>query len=121
MGKRIWISAAAALGCGAALISMPASAHTSVGVQIDAPVYQYTPPPQPVWVPGHWEWQGNRHVWVHGQYIHGGQYIHHGGGRWVHRRADRDRDGIPDRYDRDLDNDGVPNWHDRAPNNRYRH
>jgi hypothetical protein len=144
MGKRIWISAAAVLGCGAALLSMPASAHNSVGVQIGVPapvyvapppVYYYTPPPQPVWVPGHWEWQGNRHVWVHGQYIHHGGYHggYHGGGRWVHRGGDRDRDGIPDRYDRDLDNDGVrnrhdrdrdgdgvPNWHDRSPNNRYR-
>lgn len=132
MAKSIWISAAtaAALGCGAALIATPASAHGAVYVA-PPPAYHYSPPPQPVWVPGHWEWQGNRHVWVHGQYWRGG------GDRWVHRegwsRRDRDRDGIPDRYDRDLDNDGirnrhdrdrdgdgVPNWHDRAPNNRYR-
>jgi hypothetical protein len=29
---------------------------------------------------------------------------------------DRDRDGIPNRYDRDRDGDGVPNRYDRAPN-----
>jgi len=128
MGRRIWISAAAALACTGALLSMPASAYHD----------HYTPAPQPVWVPGHWEWQGNRHVWVHGQYLHSGgghhyQQPHWHGGRWTHRRGDRDHDGIPDRYDRDLDNDGVrnrhdrdrdgdgvPNWHDRAPNNRYR-
>jgi hypothetical protein len=34
--------------------------------------------------------------------------------------GDRDRDGIPNRYDRDRDNDGVPNYDDRAPSNPYR-
>ena len=33
--------------------------------------------------------------------------------------ADRDRDGVPNRYDRDRDNDGVPNYADRRPNNPY--
>jgi len=33
--------------------------------------------------------------------------------------SDRDRDGIPNRYDRDRDNDGVPNYADRRPNNPY--
>jgi hypothetical protein len=36
-----------------------------------------------------------------------GRYERHARGR------DTDRDGIPNRYDRDLDNDGVPNRHDR--------
>jgi hypothetical protein len=35
-------------------------------------------------------------------------------------RRDRDRDGIPNRYDRDRDNDGVPNRYDRRPNNPRR-
>lgn len=35
-------------------------------------------------------------------------------------RHDRDRDGIPNRYDRDRDGDGVPNRYDRRPNNPYR-
>ena len=35
--------------------------------------------------------------------------------------ADRDRDGVPNRYDRDRDNDGVPNYADRNPNNPYRY
>jgi hypothetical protein len=127
MAKTIWTAAATALACTGALLGLPASAHTSVGVQIGVPapvyvapapvyvapppVYQYTPPPQPVWVPGHWEWQGNRHVWVQGQHM---QY---GRDHWG-RRGDRDHDGIPDRYDRDRDGDGVPNWRDRAPDNR---
>ena len=35
-------------------------------------------------------------------------------------RYDRDRDGIPNRFDRDRDNDGVVNRYDRRPNNPYR-
>lgn len=34
---------------------------------------------------------------------------------------DRDRDGVPNRYDRDRDGDGVPNRHDGRPNNPRRH
>ncbi|MBO9642351.1 MULTISPECIES: hypothetical protein [Pseudacidovorax] len=34
---------------------------------------------------------------------------------------DRDRDGMPNRYDRDRDGDGVPNRYDARPNDpRYR-
>ena len=35
-------------------------------------------------------------------------------------RRDRDRDGVPNRYDRDRDGDGVPNRHDAYPNNPSR-
>lgn len=44
-------------------------------------------------------------------------------GTYVDGRAyrDRDRDGVPNRYDRDRDNDGVPNRWDRAPNNPRRY
>ena len=34
--------------------------------------------------------------------------------------ADRDRDGVPNRYDRDRDGDGTPNYADRRPGNPYR-
>jgi hypothetical protein len=33
---------------------------------------------------------------------------------------DRDRDGVPNRYDRDRDNDGVRNGNDGRPDNPYR-
>jgi hypothetical protein len=136
---------AGALAAATALIATPASAFTSVGVQIGVPatvyvapppvpVYEYTPAPRHghVWVPGHWEWQGNGHVWVQGvhlrerpgYYYRQPQWIQHGD-RWGYRgggwgRGDRDRDGIPNRYDRDRDGDGIPNRWDRAPNNPYR-
>jgi hypothetical protein len=134
MGKRTWIAAAAALATAAAVTSTPASAYTSIGVQIGlpAPVYVAPPPPPPavvyqaapvrpgqLWVAGHWEWQGNGHVWVPGRYLraragyhyqqprwqqHGERWAYYGGG-WS--RGDRDGDGVPNRYD-------------RAPNNPYR-
>ena len=34
--------------------------------------------------------------------------------------GDRDRDGVPNKYDRDRDNDRTPNRYDRQPNNPYR-
>ena len=33
---------------------------------------------------------------------------------------DRDRDGVPNRYDHDRDNDGVRNGPDNRPDNPYR-
>ena len=38
------------------------------------------------------------------------------GGAW----GDRDRDGIPNRYDTDRDGDGRPNQWDRSPANPHR-
>jgi len=35
--------------------------------------------------------------------------------------GDRDRDGVPNRYDRDRDGDGVPNRVDRAPGDPRRY
>lgn len=36
-------------------------------------------------------------------------------------RADRDRDGVPDRADRDRDGDGVANRQDRRPDDSRRY
>ena len=35
--------------------------------------------------------------------------------------GDRDRDGVPNRYDRDRDGDGVPNRADRRPGDPRRY
>lgn len=46
------------------------------------------------------------------------------GNRPPHRTdegAYRDRDGIPNRRDRDRDGDGVPNRYDTRPDNPYRY
>ena len=146
MSRKIWIAATAVLATATALVATPAAAFTSVGVQIGVPatvyvapppppLYQYTPAPRygQIWVPGHWEWQGQRHVWTQGYFMrerpgyvyHQPQWSQHGdrwgyrGGGWA--RADRDHDGIANRWDRDRDGDGVPNRYDRAPDNRHRY
>lgn len=149
--------AAASLG----LAPLPATAE--VGIYLDvappAPRHEVLPPPRAgyVWQPGYWDWRRGRHVWVRGHWIRErpGMYWHPNrwewrDGRWYLERGrwdrqrwaynrypgprrDRDRDGIPNRYDRDLDNDGVPNRYDRdrdgdgvpnriddRPNNPYR-
>jgi hypothetical protein len=52
------------------------------------------------------------------------RYYGHDDRRYYHRErgwGDRDRDGVPNRYDRDRDGDGVPNYYDRRPNNPYRY
>jgi hypothetical protein len=36
-------------------------------------------------------------------------------------QRDRDRDGVPDRFDRDRDGDGVPNRQDRRPDDPRRY
>ena len=130
------------------LIPVPASAQ--VGVYLDiappAPRHEVIPAPRDgyVWQPGYWDWRNGRHVWVRGVWMRErpGMYWHPSGwverdgrwyfqkGRWDRERyvyhrgnnpyGDRDRDGVPNRYDRDRDNDGVPNRYDDRPNNPYR-
>lgn len=92
-------------------------------------VVQYGAPPPPrreaiphqqrgkAWVPGHWEWRGNQHVWLHGHWIKARAGHHYRAPRWV------ERDGRwnmrPGGWDRD--GDGVPNRQDRRPNNPNRY
>jgi hypothetical protein len=80
-----------------------------------------------VWVPGYWNWRGNRHEWVRGTWMperpgyvyaqpswrqrDGQWYLEQG--RWEEARRhgrDRDHDGVPDRFEggADRDRDGVP-------------
>ena len=81
-----------------------------------------------VWVPGYWNWRGNRHEWVAGTYMRERPGYMYAQPRWIERNGqwymeqgrwedahrgrghDRDRDGIPDRMEggADRDRDGVP-------------
>ena len=86
-----------------------------------APVYAY--PPQVVYAP-------QPRVYYPPQVVYEQRLvpIYYQGARHYH---DRDRDGIPDRYDRydnrasrhgpygDRDHDGIPNRYDRQDNRRY--
>lgn len=109
------------------------------------PRYEVIPAPRPgfVWSPGYWDWRGNRHEWIGGNWIASRPGYVYTQPRWAQRdghwyreearwergpNGDRDHDGIPNRYDRhdgrddhrgdnrgrgDRDHDGVPNRYDR--------
>ncbi|MES3020980.1 MAG: hypothetical protein V4857_05270 [Pseudomonadota bacterium] len=107
-----------------------AAALATGGVQIAPPAPRYERTPRArrgyIWAPGHWEWRNNRHQWVRGQYVRERQGYRYMQPTWVQRDGqwyleqsrwsssrdgrDRDRDGVPDRYEggRDRDRDGVP-------------
>lgn len=109
---------AALLALGAAFAPASAMAQTDfqlyIGSAPPAPIYEHVPGPRHgyVWAPGYWEWRGHRHAWVPGHWVsarpgyvyapprwhqrHGGWYLEPA--RWS--RYDRDRNGIPDRYER---------------------
>lgn len=110
-----------------------ASAATSITVQIGpppAPYYEPAPAARrgQVWLPGHWEWRGNHHAWVAGQFVRARpgyyyaqpRYVRHGN-RWDYRAGYWARADQRHRADRDRDNDGVANRHDRHPDNRNRY
>lgn len=130
----------------------------SLQIGVPPPPLRYEVVPQPrrhhIWVPGHWQWNGYQHVWVVGhwererpgyyytqpawvqvgsgwEYRAGGwgdrdrdgipnRYDRYDNRRGAYGRGDRDRDGVPNRFDRDRDGDGVPNRFDRRPDNPNR-
>ena len=65
------------------------------------PGYVYTPPSYGYSQPAY--------VYTQPGYVQYNRPHYHG----FNGRRDRDRDGVPDRFDRDRDNDGRPNWRDR--------
>lgn len=86
-----------------------------------------------VWAPGYWNWNGRRHVWTQGHWERArpGHYYqrpawqqtHHG---WQLQRGGWQRDhgrhhATPVRAYGDRDRDGVPNRYDRRPNNPHRY
>ena len=97
-----------------------ASTPVGISVRIAPPPLRHEIIPVPrrgyVWVPGYWNWRGNRHVWVAGSWVRerrGYIYQPHRweqrGDRWYFNRGRWDRDG-----------DGIPDHRDRHPNNPYR-
>ncbi|MDN4056109.1 hypothetical protein QPK32_23885 [Massilia sp. YIM B02763] len=152
---------AALIAVGAVAAPLPALAHADVSLFVStappAPLYEVVPAPRRgyVWAPGHWEWNGRRHVWSRGVwvverpgYAYSAPVWYRSNGGWAMRPAawtpygrDRDRDGVPDRFERrydgprygydrpvyrdrydrygrpggrhDEDRDGIPNRYDR--------
>jgi hypothetical protein len=127
------VTAAVVLGAVVAASAAHARSDVTLSIGVNAP-YGYVQPapvyvqPQPVYVQP-------RPVYVHPQPVYNGYE------RRYERRGpygDWDRDGVPNRFDRDSryydhriahrrgpwgdwDGDGVPNRYDREPGNPYRH
>jgi hypothetical protein len=115
------ITFAALIAAGAVLAPLSALAYPDVVIRTapPAPRYEHMPPPRHgyVWAPGHWEWNGRRHVWMGGLWIaERPGYVYSAPvwvqgergwimqpGRWAARGPDRDRDGIADRMERRPD------------------
>jgi hypothetical protein len=73
-----------------------------------------------VWVPGHWDWRGRRYVWVNGTTVRERQGYRYAEPRWIEREGRWYKE--PGRWARgDRDRDGVPNRFDNAPNNPRRY
>ena len=114
------------------------------------PRYEVVPAPRHgyEWAPGYWNVKHKKHKWTKGHWerVRTGHYYqrpqwrqgndgwrlhrggwqpgNHHGNRKGHGKkgghGDLDRDGVPNRYDRDRDGDGVSNRHDRKPDNAHR-
>jgi len=109
----------------------------SVQIGPPPPVQEVVPAPRPgyVWAPGHYEYNHNRYEWRKGNWMaerpgyayHSADWVERNGrwyysqGRWDH---DEHRAGRPDQvgYDRDhdRDRDGVPNKYDHRPDDPRR-
>ncbi len=103
-------------------IALPASSATIIIQNAPPPPRaERVPPPRRgyVWVPGHWDWRGQHHLWVKGSWMCDRPgYIYHQpkweqrDGRWHMERGNWSR--------RDRDGDGVPNRRDSQPDNPNR-
>ena len=126
------------LAAASAAFSPAIAGPVSVDIRVGPPAPRYEVVPSPragyVWAPGYWDRRGNRYGWVQGNWVrerrgyvytqptwvnHDGRY-HFYRGAWARGGGDRDRDGVPNRFDRDRDGDGIPNRYDRRPNNGHR-
>ncbi len=127
-------------------IFAPASAQINITFGAPpAPQYEMVPAPRPgyTWAPGYWGVQNNQHVWAPGRWMTarpGERWVpdrwdqsnnqwKHQTGYWTKENGafgDRDRDGIPNKYDNrdnrrdygDRDRDGIPNKYDNHDNRR---
>ena len=127
MGKKTWISAGAA-AVAALAIAFPAHADGRASIHLNigtAPSYYgYGYPNYPSYGYAQPAYVYTQPSYVYGQPYYGGRghgYGHGHGNHYRGRRHDMDRDGIPNRWDRDRDGDGVPNRFDHRPRNPYRY
>ena len=110
----IGVLAAATFSAGA----VAAQTYVDVRIAPPPPRQEAIPVVRPgyAWVPGYWDWRGQRHVWVNGTWVRERRGYVYAEPRWVERdghwelrrgqwaRGDRDGDGVPNRVDRAPDN-----------------
>jgi hypothetical protein len=106
-------------------VPLASSAQVIIRQAPPPPREEPIPPPRrgQEWAPGHWAWRNGQHVWVRGHWMRERRGQHwvpdrwmERDGRWMYRPGHWARGG----HDRDRDRDGVPNRFDRAPDNPYR-
>ena len=106
-----------------AVSALPAAARTKLFVNIAPPPLRYEVVPAPragwIWAPGYWDWRGHRHAWVGGRWVRHRPGYAYAPARWVERNG-RWAYYAPAWNRHDRDRDGVPNRYDRAPENPYR-
>ena len=112
------------------IIPLQASAAVYVDIAPPPPRHELVPTPRHgyVWAPGYWDWSHGRYHWVRGHWIRErrGMYWHPDrwesrDGRWVFERGGWHRERWERERMADRDRDGVPNRFDRAPNNPNYH
>ena len=99
--RKTFLALLMAAGSTATLAPGIASADIYVRVAPPPPRYEAVPALQPgwVWVPGYWNWNGRRYVWVNGHRVRhrrGHHWVpdrwHEDHGRWRHDHGHWDRD-----------------------------
>jgi hypothetical protein len=84
MRNRILLTA---IALSAAAVSLPAAARTFVEIQVAPPAPRVEVVPRArvgyVWSPGYWRWNGRRHVWVGGVWVHERRGWHWEPQHWV--------------------------------------
>ena len=125
--KKILISALIAAGTlGTAATPLTSAAASNVEVYVNTapppPRYERVPAPRNgyVWAPGHWRWSDNRYryVWMGGHWERARPGYSYRAPHWVEREGRWHY--RPAQWDRDRDRDGVPNRYDAYPDNPYR-
>ncbi|WP_394781078.1 YXWGXW repeat-containing protein [Undibacterium sp.] len=119
MIKKILLAAMLTASIGA--VTAPASAEIIVRVAPPPPRTEVVPAPRRgyLWVPGHWDWRGNQHVWARGTWIRERRGYVYQEPRWTeHEGRWHYQQGAWGRGDRD--HDGVPNAVDSRPNDPNR-
>lgn len=124
MNKPLTMAAGLLTGSMLLLAAAPAMARVDVDLNIGVPGYYAPAPtyyePRPVYVQPAPVYVAPRPVYYEQERYYG-RHRHWEERHWRGRGHDRDRDGVPNRYDRDRDGDGVPNRYDYRPDNPRRH